>query len=406
MRRQYWIVGVRRIIKQVIRQCTVCRRYTGQVMQGPPVALPLSRVRDSTVFETVGVDLACPLILKKGQKAWIVLYTCAVYRAVHLEIVTSLSADAFMQCLRRFVARRGRPKIIYSDNATNFKKTADDLTHVNWAHIASTESTYGIEWQFNVPSAPWWGGWWERLIRVIKDLLRKTLGRASLNFEEMSTAVCEAEAVINARSLTYFSDEDRLIPLTPATFLQDIQEIGMPDIETIDNVRLQKRVRYRRQIAAELRRRFREEYLGQLKMPRKKGQMSPSLKEGDVVLIADDNRKRVLWSLGRIIEMYPGKDGKVRCVKVKTEKGFLLKPIQKLVQLELPNEHSNVKEDKSQVEEELSRENINTTKATQNEYRTRSGRLVKIPQKIDLLNQEMYQWEFESFPKHSNRGEC
>ncbi|GFW38925.1 integrase catalytic domain-containing protein [Trichonephila clavipes] len=80
-----------------------------------PVSLPGDRVNDAAVFEVVGVDLAEPLYVKGGQKSWIVLFTCATYRAVHLELTSSLSTDAFLLLLRRFIARRGRPRVIYDD---------------------------------------------------------------------------------------------------------------------------------------------------------------------------------------------------------------------------------------------------------------------------------------------------
>ncbi|GBL93708.1 hypothetical protein AVEN_166753-1 [Araneus ventricosus] len=79
------------------------------------------RVRDAATFEIVGVDLAVPLYLRNGPKAYIVLYTCTVYRAIHLELITSLATEVFFQSLRRFIARRGRPSTVYSDNGRNFK---------------------------------------------------------------------------------------------------------------------------------------------------------------------------------------------------------------------------------------------------------------------------------------------
>lgn len=84
-------------------------------MTAPPGLLPESRIRDAIAFEVTGIDYAGPLFLK-DQKAYIYLFTCAVYRAVHLELVTSLSTEGFLEALRRFIARRGRPSVIYSDN--------------------------------------------------------------------------------------------------------------------------------------------------------------------------------------------------------------------------------------------------------------------------------------------------
>ncbi|GBO27317.1 hypothetical protein AVEN_80683-1 [Araneus ventricosus] len=104
-------------------------------MSNEPTPLPPDRVSDCAVFEIVGIDLAGPLFLKNGEKVWIALFTCAVYRAIHLELVRSLSSDSFNLAMRRFIARRGRPKTIYSDNGTNFKGSCNELSKLDWNQI-------------------------------------------------------------------------------------------------------------------------------------------------------------------------------------------------------------------------------------------------------------------------------
>ncbi|XP_072377028.1 uncharacterized protein [Diabrotica undecimpunctata] len=168
------------------------RRKSFEV-QTPP--LPADRVRDTTAFEISGVDLAGPLYLKSGEKAWICLFTCAVYRAVHLELVTSLSTNAFIQAFRRFVARRGRPRILYGDNRTNFTEFENAFKQLDWNIIAEYSSKQSIKWRFNPPTAAWWGGFWERLVGIVKGLLRKVLGRASLNYEDLLTLLCDCESI-------------------------------------------------------------------------------------------------------------------------------------------------------------------------------------------------------------------
>lgn len=103
-------------------------------MNPPP--LPVNGVRDATIFEITGVDFAGPLFLRGGEKAWIVIFTCAVYRAVHFELSSSLSTDEFVECFHRFIARRGRPTYMYSDNGTNFKGMVNALRELDWEKIA------------------------------------------------------------------------------------------------------------------------------------------------------------------------------------------------------------------------------------------------------------------------------
>ncbi|XP_035211824.1 uncharacterized protein LOC118185963 [Stegodyphus dumicola] len=188
------------------------------------------RVKEGATFEVVGVDLAGPLYLRERSKAWIVLYTCAIYRAIHLELVTSLSTETFIQSLRRFIARRGRPYVIYSDNGTNFVGTNSVLKKVNWNAICSDSYVqqgrfYPINERLQSPVGPsspdaaWWGGWWERLVRMVKENLRRVLGRTSLNYEELYTILCDCEQVINSRPITYVSEDNQdPSPLTPMMF--------------------------------------------------------------------------------------------------------------------------------------------------------------------------------------------
>ena len=104
------------------------------------------------------------------------------------------------------MARRGRPAIIYSDNGTKFMATDRAFRQLDW-EIIKTNAIERINWRFNPPTAAWWGGWWERLIRLLKQLLKKTLGRASLTYEELETVLCDCEALINSRPLTYVSED-------------------------------------------------------------------------------------------------------------------------------------------------------------------------------------------------------
>ncbi|XP_071648478.1 uncharacterized protein [Temnothorax longispinosus] len=295
------------------------------------------------------MDYASPLFLKDGTKAWICLFTCAVYRAIHFELVTSLSTDSFMEAFRRFIARRGRPSTVYTDNGTNFTGTNRCLQEIDWRKVKEYGSVERIQWIFNPPSAAWWGGWWERLVRSIKELLRKILKRASLNYEELTTILCDCEAIINSRPLTYIAENPhQLIPLSPALFLQDIRGSGVPDIDIVASTeKLNRRMRYRQELRDQLRSRFRIKYLGQLsrRNHKQRPNFQTNVKVGDIVFIGSDQQKRLDWPLGKIIQVFPGQDGKVRVVKLKTATGELVRPVQRLYPLELASESTEVSEE-------------------------------------------------------------
>ncbi|GFT63200.1 integrase catalytic domain-containing protein [Trichonephila clavipes] len=113
-------------------------------MSSEPAPLPLDRVVDCVVFEIVGIDLAGLPFLKSREKVWIALFTCANFRAIHLELVNSLTAGSFLLSLRRFIARRGRPHTIYSDNGTNFRCASNDLSKLDWDKITRETITNKI----------------------------------------------------------------------------------------------------------------------------------------------------------------------------------------------------------------------------------------------------------------------
>lgn len=400
LREKFWIIHCRRTVRSVLKNCIVCRRYSAKKMEAPPIPLPENRVRDASVFEVTGLDYAGPVFLQDGSKAWICLFTCAIYRAIHLELVSSLSTTGFLEALRRFIARRGRPSVIYSDNGKNFVGAVNLLRNVNWKRISEYCTTNEVEWIFNPPLSPWWGGWWERLVGLLKDLLRRTLKKAYLNYEEMNTILCECEAIINSRPLTYMSeDSGDPVVITPTMFLRDIKEDGVPDLDQIDKTSLAKRLRYQRRLRDELRRNFRIQYLGQLAYKNKKRIVPSNIQVGDIVLVENEAQKRLNWPLAVVQEVFPGKDGQIRVVKLKTQNGELIRPIQRLIALEgksldhhianylEPVKHSRDASTKKISEVSHPKNNIrsesNNGEAQEpEEVKTRCGRLVKKPPRL------------------------
>ncbi|GFV83701.1 integrase catalytic domain-containing protein [Trichonephila clavipes] len=157
-----------------------------------------------------------------------------------------LSRDA-PPCHLCFITRRGRPRTIYCDNGTNFRGAFNDLSKLNWSKIVEETRTPKILWKFIPPTAAWWGGWWKRLVRTVKELLKCTLGRSVLKYDELYTVLCDCESIINCRPLTYMSENpEELIPLTPSMFLISNKNSNIEDIEELDSNSLNKRIKYRR----------------------------------------------------------------------------------------------------------------------------------------------------------------
>lgn len=333
LRESFWIIQARKAIRRVIGKCVTCRRFTAKSGNVTEAALPENRVKTAAVFQITGVDLAGPLTLTDGSKTWFVIFTCAVYRAIHLELVTSISTDSFLLALFRFVSRRGRPTTIYSDNGTNFVGADNLFRKLDWKRIEAESQVQRIQWLFNPPTASWWGGFWERLIRNVKDLLKRVLGHKKLNYDQLLTCLCEVEAVVNGRPLTFVNeDQDDLIPLTPAMFIQDITVTEFPEVAVLDGSGLRRQYEKLKTLRVQLRNRFRKEYLALL-VHKGKMKKEHKLEVGDLVLIGADNKKRLDWPMGRIVE-FLGKD-QARVAKVKTMGGMFLRPVQRLYPLEI-----------------------------------------------------------------------
>ncbi|GBN23522.1 hypothetical protein AVEN_170889-1 [Araneus ventricosus] len=223
---------------------------------------------------------------------------------------------------------------------------------------------------------------------MVKRIIRKVLGQTSLNFEELNTVLCDCESVIDGRPPTYVSDDTSdLEPLTPSMFLQEVREVGIPDLDLLDNKSLNKRFAYRQRLRQDLRKRFRSEYLGQLRQYERKIRSSPSIKIGDIVLISSDNMKRMDWPLGKV---FTSPDGNIRLVKLKTTSGEILRPTLRLHPLEV-GEHQKELFQKCEppaktftCDDTSAAERDSLDKAEPNEPTSRYGRRLKRVKRLVL----------------------
>ena len=335
LRARFWVPRCRQTVRHVTRSCVRCRVFSTRPFSQEAAPLPKERVCGGAPFSRIGVDLGGPLYAKDSRgsnpvKVYFVLFTCTAVRAIHLELVESLSTEDFLRAFERFSARRGRPAVVFSDNATNFRGAAPKLTHI------------GVDWRFNVPRAPWWGGFFERLIRTTKEALRKTLHQSLLTLGELQTVLCRIEGVINARPLTPMTEDvNDARALSPEDFLRDTsldsqRAITMePELEPSPEGSLAARRRYRAQVLDHLWRRWSKEYVRELRGLRRPSGRCEDPKVGDLVLISDDlNRSPVSWKKARITQLHQGRDGRVRSVTMKAGDSHLTRAIQRIHLLE------------------------------------------------------------------------
>lgn len=347
IRNRYWIVKGRSQVQRILKKCFSCRKEGGGPYQLPMMPpLPKERVRYSAPFTFTGLDYFGPLTVTEGslEKRWICLFTCLAVRAIHMEVVNDLSAEECVLAIRRFVAVRGMPQAIISDNATQFKLTSSVLT-----------SDYcirnKISWRFIPELAPWFGGFYERLIGIVKNCLKRTIEKHLLNHGQLCTVIKEIESVVNTRPLTTVGQENEHI-LTPADFLR----VGGPlvttisDIDFLENATITKDnlvMGWKRgqNILQDYVKMFSSNYLNSLrernqahKQTRTSVKRIPKI--NDVVQIKNDNN-RALWKVGRITEVRLSSDGQIRVAKVTMPSGeTLTRSIGHLYPLELENEES------------------------------------------------------------------
>jgi hypothetical protein len=367
IRQRFWITKGRSTVKATINQCSVCRRHEGGPYRMPTMSpLPSSRVTESRAFSRVGIDYLGPLQVKTNEdpiKVWICLFSCMVTRAIHLEVVLNMTTEEFLLAFKRFVSQRGTPVEVITDNGSQFRLASKAIQDV-WKNIIQHDdvqsyfSTTGVNWHFIVELAPWMGGFYERLVGIVKRSLRKSLGQKLLTLIQMQTLVKEVEAVVNTRPLVYVDgDIDSNITLTPSHFLTLNPSIGVPepnwdgkdpdyDKKGASSVELLKIWKKGQKLLNEFWRIWREDYLvslrERLQVNLKAGRIvSPIVPQvGDIVLIKD-NLPRGSWKVGRIIEILKSRDGEVRSANVVLpNKRVLRRPLNLLYPIE-----SNCKSD-------------------------------------------------------------
>lgn len=348
VRDRYWPTNGMNIAKSVVQKCVTCFKAKPQPATAIMSNLPKSRVTVSYPFSTVGVDYAGPFLVKdrKGRgcktfKSYICLFICFSTKALHLELVTNLSTDNFIAAFRRFVARRGKPTHVYSDNGTNFVGARRELSELyrflvdSNAEIADKLTMFHTEWHFIPPYSPTFGGLWESNVKSVKYHLARVIGNVSLTYEEFNTLLVQVEGTLNSRPLTQLSsDPTDLQCLTPSHFLIGRSLISTPD-PSLDDVKISSLSRFQllQKIHQDFWKRWSKDYLNCLQPRKKWKQTTENLSVGAMVLVKDFRLPAGLWLLGRVKEIYPGDDGVVRVVAVQTIRGLLKRAITRVCPL-------------------------------------------------------------------------
>ncbi|XP_055591140.1 uncharacterized protein LOC129743191 [Uranotaenia lowii] len=344
IRQRFRIPRLRVQVQFAKKNCMWCRVYT--TVPAAPIMGPLPRVRITPFlrpFTYLGIDYFGPYLVKVGRSAvkrWVVLFTCLTIRAIHLEVAATLTSDSCKKAIRRFIARRGAPEEIYTDNGTNFlgvsRELQAEMQKIN-NELSSTFTDTSTQWHFIPPAAPHMGGCWERMVRSVKAALGSIPTERKLDDESLSTVLAEAEHMVNSRPLTFIPLEtENDESLTPNHFLlmssQGVRQ-GMkkPVEQAVAFKRSWDTIQYVLQCFW---RRWIVEYLPTITRRTKWFEEVRPIKEGELVVIVDEG-VRNRWIRGKVLKTHLGKDGIARAADLQTNKGILTRPFTKIALLDV-----------------------------------------------------------------------
>ncbi|XP_060858122.1 uncharacterized protein LOC132935520 [Metopolophium dirhodum] len=350
VRRLYWPLLGRVTARSVVWHCVKCTKARPRFNHPIMAPLPRDRVQCTRPFTVTGVDFAGPIYIRSGlrrvaaKKAWIAIFVCFSTKAIHLELADDLSSKSFMATFRCFMARRGKCAKVFSDNGTNFVGAQKELISMMKKASVDLEKE-GIEWHFNPPSAPHFGGIWESAVKSMKHHMKRVISDHKLTNTEMRTLLCQIEACLNSRPMTPLnSDPSDLAVLTPSHFLIGGAMLlpDEPDISKEEPNGL-RRWQLVQNLMQTFWKRWSREYLPQTQIRGKWTSKSAQLAKNDVVIIKDDCMPPARWKLGLVMELHPGSDGVVRVVTIRTANGTLMRrPVIKLCRLPTEKDNSSV----------------------------------------------------------------
>ena len=348
-RQVIWITGGRELVKKVKVQCEFCHKRNAKAGTQFMGDLPSARLDfNSPVFSQTSSDLFGPFEVKTSRnctkKVWGILYTCLTTRAIYATVVESQSTEHQILTLRQFIGLYSKPKKLWTDNGTNFvgadrvlREAAQDLYESKG--FQEYCKRMGIDWNFQPPKTPNFGGSHESLVKSIKKALYRALDLQAekKNFpteNQLRTILYEISGLLNTRPLTYASsDPEDFRPLTPADFLCRPVYADYPAGDDSDpNPReMYQQVQRTVTLFWDI---WKGLYLQTLSSRAKWNKKERNFTVGDYCMELDHNLPRGEWKTGRVVQVYPGADGLVRAVDFKTDTGVYRRGIQALALLE------------------------------------------------------------------------
>lgn len=350
VRQTFWPINAKQKAKKIVHNCVKCFKSKPVIANQIMGDLPKDRIKPCIPFNVTGVDFCGPFFIKNKYqrnspqiKVYVAVFVCFTTKALHLEVVSDLTSESFIACLRRFIARRGKCSKLWSDNGTNFcgannalkKEFKQFLSEDNFGKINKFLVTEEIDWNFIPPRSPNFGGLWESSVKSFKTHFKKIATNANLYYEEFNTIVIQIEGILNSRPLYPMSDDpnDPQV-LTPGHFLRGAA-LNAPPEPSITHIPTNHLSRWQRvsQMVQLFWKKFSVEYLHNLQVRHKWKVSKNNIQIGDICLIKDENISPQYWMLGRIVKIMYGNDSHVRVVELKTQRGIISRAISNICPL-------------------------------------------------------------------------
>ncbi|XP_055633804.1 uncharacterized protein LOC129774130 [Toxorhynchites rutilus septentrionalis] len=343
LKQRFFIFSLSSVVAKAERSCIWCKVHKNRPKFPRMASLPVQRLTPhQRPFTFVGIDYLGPVEVTVGrrkEKRWIVLFTCLVVRAVHLEVAHNLTTQSCVMAIRRFISLWGPAAEYFSDNGTNLKAASKEflqqILEIGYECTGQFTSAR-TKWHFNPPVAPHMGGIWERMVRTVKGVMETLDDGRKLTDEILLTTIAETGDIINSRPLVYAAPSSPQETLTPNHFLRGIAANEPQEVLPPTNPALALRDAYQRsvELTNNLWKRWLKEYVPSLNQRRKWFEESTPLKKGDLVYVVDGNRRKA-WVRGVVEDPIVSSDGRVRQALIRTNHGVVRRATANLAVLEI-----------------------------------------------------------------------
>ena len=255
-RSQAWVVRGYSLAKKVCKECPSCKLDRKKLEQQKMGYLPVERFEVGfPPFTNISVDLAAPIMVldmvkkRTSMKCWPVIFCCLNTGAVHLELLHTYGAEAFLMRWKIFTCTRGDPKLVVSDKGSQLMAAAkvidwtkkEDPTQWDWQRIEQMTASKGTKWNFVPAGCQWQNGLAESRIKIFKQTFRRCVvgtingNKTLLSYGKMQVLMADIMDRMNNRPIGLRSlTEEFLVPLTPNCLLLGRTSTRVPSQDETD----------------------------------------------------------------------------------------------------------------------------------------------------------------------------